>query len=128
MTLVIVAILACVLFLLMIVFQVLLAIGLPYGRVAYGGKYEILPTNLRVMSLIAVGIFSFGIINVLERVNILTLFNNELLTTIVVWIFAVYLTLNTLMNVASKSQWEKRIMTPISFVIAVCCYLLAIIG
>jgi len=80
------------------------------------------------MSLIAVGIFILGIIVALERAAIITVFNNELLTAIVVWIFAIYLTLNTLMNAVSKSKWEKRIMTPISFVITVCCYILAIAG
>ncbi|MBY8991936.1 MAG: hypothetical protein KGD58_14425 [Candidatus Lokiarchaeota archaeon] len=125
---IITAIIVCVLLFLLIIFQLLLAIGLPFGRFAYGGKYEKLPNNLRIMSLIAVGIFIFGIIIVLERATIITILNNELFTTIVVWIFAVYLTLNTLMNAASKSQREKRIMTPISFVIAVCCYTLAIVG
>ena len=128
MILIIVAIIASVLFFLMSIFQVLLAIGLPYGRAAYGGKYETLPKNLRIMSLIAVGIFVFGIIIVLERAEIITILNNTLLTIIVVWIYAVYLTLNTLMNAVSKSQLEKRIMTPISLVIAVCCFILAILG
>lgn len=127
MILIIAAIIACVLFFLMSIFQVLLALGLPLGRVAYGGKYETLPKKLRIMSLIAVGIFIFGIFIVLEQGTIITVFNNELLTTIVVWILAVFLTLNTLMNAVSKSQSEKRIMTPISFVIAVCCYILAIL-
>lgn len=128
MILIITAIITCVLLFLLIIFQLLLAIGLPFGRFAYGGKYEKLPNNLRIMSLIAVGIFIFGIIVVLEQATIITIFNNELLTIIVVWIFAVYLTLNTLMNAVSKSQWEKQIMTPISFGIAVCCYILAILG
>lgn len=128
MTLIIAAILTSVLLFLLIIFQLLLVIGLPFGRFAYGGKYEKLPKNLRIMSLIAMGIFIFGILIVLERATLLTIFNNEILTTIVVWVFAVYLTLNTLMNVASKSKWEKRIMTPISLIIAVCCYILAIMG
>ena len=128
MILIIAAIIACVLFFLLSIFQLLLAIGLPFGRVAYGGKYEKLPNNLRIMSLIAVVIFIFGIFIILEQGKIITVFNNELLTTIVVWILAVYLTLNTLMNAVSKSQSEKLIMTPISFAIAVCCYILAIMG
>ena len=128
MILIIVAIVACVLFFLMSIFQLLLVIGLPYGRAAYGGKYETLPKNLRIMSLIAVGILVFGIIIVLERAEIITLINNTQLTKIVVWIYTGYSTLNTLINAVSKSQWEKRIMTPISLVIAVCCFILAIIG
>lgn len=122
----VIAIILCGLFVMMSIFQLLLAFGLPMGRVAYGGKYETLPKNLRIASLIAVGIFVFGIIIVLERAEIMTLLNNPLLITIVIWILAVYFTLNVLMNIASKSQMEKRIMTPISLVIAVCCYIIAI--
>jgi len=128
MILIIAAIITTILFVLMGVFQVLLAIGLPLGRLAYGGKYETLPKKLRIMSLIAVAIFVFGIIIVLERAEIITILNNVVLTAIVVWIYAVYSTLNTLMNAASKSQSEKLIMTPISLLIAVCCYILAILG
>ena len=112
----------------MSVFQLLLAIGLPLGRAAYGGKYEILPKNLRIMSLVAVGIFVFGMIIVLERAGLITIFNNPLLTAIVVWILAVYSTLNVLMNAVSKSRIEKRIMTPLSILIAICCYIVAIVA
>ncbi|GAG16727.1 unnamed protein product, partial [marine sediment metagenome] len=71
MILLITAIIACVLFVLISVFQILLVLGLPFGRAAFGGKYERLPTNLRIISLIAVGIFIFGIIVILERAGII---------------------------------------------------------
>ena len=128
MILLITAIVACILFVLMTVFQLLLALGLPLGRVAYGGKYEKLPTKLRIASLIAVGIFVFAIFIVLERAGIITIFNNTLFTAIVLWILAGYFTLNVLMNAVSKSKWEKRIMTPLVLIIAVCCFIVAIIG
>ncbi len=38
------AIIAVVLFTGMNLFQLLLALGLPFGRLAYGGKYEKLPS------------------------------------------------------------------------------------
>ena len=109
MILIITAILTCVLFALMSIFQLLLALGLPLGKAAYGGKYEKLPTNLRIASLIVVGIF-------------------VLLTVIVIWILAGYSSLNVLMNAVSKSKWEKRIMTPLSLIIAICCFIIAILG
>ena len=37
----------------LVIFHILLALGKPYGRAAYGGKYEILPTNLKIISIIA---------------------------------------------------------------------------
>jgi hypothetical protein len=128
MIVIIVAIIACVLFVLMSIFQLLLALGLSLGRLTYGGKYEKLPKNLRIVSLIAVGIFVFTIIIVLERAGLITIFNNTLLTAIVIWILGGYSPLNTIMNAVSKSQWEKRIMTPISLTIAVCCFIVAILA
>jgi len=67
----IVAIIAIILFGIMIVFQFLLVLGLPLGHLAYGGKYKELPTNLRIMSILAIGIFMFATIIVLELVEFL---------------------------------------------------------
>lgn len=128
MILIITAIIATILFAMMSIFQLLLALGLPLGKAAYGGKYEKLPTNLRIVSLIAIGIFVFATIIVLERAEIITIFNNTLLSAIAIWILTGYSTLNVLMNAVSKSKWEKRIMTPLSLIIAVCCFIVAILG
>lgn len=67
----IVAIIAIILFSIMIVFQFLLVLGLPLGHLAYGGKYKELLTNLRIMSILAIGIFMFATIIVLELVEFL---------------------------------------------------------
>ena len=39
---------------------------------------------------------------------------------------AVYLSLNTVMNFISKSKKEKYIMTPLSFIAAVCFWISAV--
>jgi hypothetical protein len=121
------AIIVVVLFSLLTVFQFLLALGLPLGHLAYGGKHEKLPRNLRISSIVAIGIFIFGSLEVLENANLITLVNIPLVSLITVWILAIYLTLNTLMNLLSKSKKEKLIMTPISLIAAICCYIIAIL-
>ena len=126
MIVIIVAIIVCVLFVWMSIFQLLLALGLPIGRLAYGGKYEKLPNKLRILSLIAIGIFVFASISVLDRAELITIFNNPDIAYYAVWVIAVYITFNTLLNAASKSKWEKRIMTPISLTLAVCCFIVVI--
>jgi hypothetical protein len=128
MTILIAAIIAVMIFVVISVFQVLLALGLPLGKLAYGGKYEKLPTNMRIMSLIAIGIFALGSISVLERVAIIMIFNNQIFTLVVVWIIAVYLAFNTLTNAISKSKQEKLIMTPLSLISAICCFIVAILA
>jgi hypothetical protein len=123
----IVAIIAVVLFTGMSVFQLLLVIGLPFGRLAYGGKYEKLPSKMKITSLIGIVIFIFASLSVLERAEIIIIFNNPMFVTVFVWIIAVYLAFNTLMNAISKSKWEKLIMTPISLTLAICCFIVVIV-
>jgi hypothetical protein len=51
-----------------------------------------------------------------------------MLVTVFVWIIAVYLAINTLMNLISKSKWEKLIMTPISLTLTTCCFIVVILA
>jgi len=128
MTVLIAAIIAVVIFVVISVIQLLLALGLPLGKLAYGGKYEKLPTNMRIMSFVAIGIFTLGSISVLERAGIITIFNNPIFTLVVVWIMAIYLAFNTLLNAISKSKQEKLIMTPLSLILSICCFIVAIVA
>ena len=121
------AIIAVVLFAGMSVFQLLLVLGLPFGRLAYGGKYEKLPSKIKIISLIGIVIFIFTTLSVLERAEIIIIFNNLMFVTVIVWIIAVYLAFITLMNAISKSKWEKLIMTPISLTLAICCFIVVIL-
>jgi hypothetical protein len=121
------AIIAVVLFTGMIVFQLLLVLGLPFGHLAYGGKYEKLPSKMKIVSLVGIVIFIFAILSVLERAGIIIIFNNPMFVTVFVWIIAIYLVFNTLMNAISKSKWEKLIMTPISLTLAICCFIVVIV-
>ena len=121
------AIIAVVLFTGMNIFQLLLALGLPFGRLAYGGKYEKLPSKMKITSLIGIVIFIFASLSVLERAKIITIFNNLMFVTVFIWIIAVYLAFNTLMNAISKSKWEKLIMTPISLTLTICCFIVVVV-
>ena len=122
------ALIAVVFFTVLSIFQLLLAIGLRLGKLAYGGKYEKLPTNMRIMSIVAIGIFVLASISVLERAVIIIIFNNPILTMVIVWIIAIYLAFNTLLNLLSKSKPEKLIMTPISLISAICCFIVVILA
>jgi len=128
MTVLIAAIIAVVLFAVMSIIQLLLALGLPYGRLAFGGKYEKLPTRMRIFSVIAIIIFVFASISILERAGIIIIFNNPIFIAVFIWIIAIYLAFNTLLNAISKSKWEKVIMTPISLILAICCFIVAIVA
>ena len=108
------------------VFQILLALGLPVGRAAWGGKHRVLPGNLRIASFFSALLFVFVSISVLEKVGMITVLNNQTLVNWVVWIFTAFLGLNTTNNFVSRIKLEKRIMTPISLTSGLLCITVAI--
>ncbi|MHA1915703.1 MAG: hypothetical protein ACW986_09955 [Promethearchaeota archaeon] len=126
MLVIIAAIISVVIFIVLSIFQILLAAGLSLGRFAYGGKHETLPKNLRIMSIIAVGIFIFGLISVLIQAELFLIIPNSLVFLVVVWILAFYLAFNTLTNLMSRSKSEKYVMTPISLILTICLFIIAI--
>ncbi|MHA1671358.1 MAG: hypothetical protein ACTSV5_12390 [Promethearchaeota archaeon] len=111
------------------IFLLLLAIGMPLGYLAFGGKHEKkLPNKLRIISIIAMGIFIFTSLAVLDLANFISIFSNSLIPTIAIWILAFYFAFNILTNVISKSKWEKRIMVPLSLTLSVCCFIIVILA
>ena len=119
------AVLVTVGFFALMCFQILLALGFPYGQAAWGGKYTILPPRLRIASLFSAGIFVVASLFILERADIISVFNNSTIVKIVVWFIVAFLGLNTLSNLVSRSALEKRIMTPVSLTLAILCFIVA---
>ena len=95
-------------------FQILLALGLPLGKAAWGGRYRILPPALRLGSLAAVGILATAGWILLARTGMVAPGAEPVAVRIVAWIFAAYFGLNVLMNLLSRSPIERAIMTPTS--------------
>ena len=118
------AIISTIIFAGMSVFQLLLVLGYPYGKAAWGGNHETLPTSLRIGSGIAIIVFGIASYLVLSRAKIITDFDKAKISRYGVLVLAVLFSLNTIMNLVSKSMLEKVIMTPIALVLSVCCFIL----
>lgn len=115
-------------FLFVTILYVLLALGLPYGEFAMGGKYRIMPLHMRVACVISVIIQVIAILVVLQTGNVIYIGLPQSIVKGMCYFFAVYLTLNTFMNGLSRSKQEKTVMTPLSLVTAICFWITAING
>jgi len=115
-----------VLFAALAVFQLLLALGLPLGRFAWGGFHERPPRAFRIASALAVGVFVFGILAVLERAGLHDTLLDARVAEITCWILTAIFALSTLGNLNSRSPAEKRVMTPVAVVLTISCLLLAL--
>ena len=108
------AILGAILFTIIAIMTLLVACGLPLGEFTMGGQYKILPKNSRVMAIFSLFIQMFAIIIILQSGHYIPLWFSYNITKFICFFFAVYLTINIIMNILSKSKKEKYVMTPLS--------------
>ena len=104
---------------------VLVACGLPLGEFTMGGQHKILPKKFRITAVISVAIQIFAMIIILQAGGLLPLWLSFKVTKYICFFFATYLSLNTIMNMISKSKKEKYVMTPISFIAGICFWITA---
>jgi hypothetical protein len=107
------AIAAAIVLALLVVFQLLLAAGLPLGCAAWRGKYRVLPTGLRWASLAAAGVLGFAAWVLLARAGLVAPGPEPIATRAGTWVFAGFFILNAVGNVTSQSRVERYIMTPV---------------
>ena len=119
------SILGAVLFGVIAIMTVLVACGLPLGEFTMGGQHKILPKKFRVMAVISVAIQIFAMIIILQAGGFISLWLSFKITKYICFFFAVYLFLNTIMNMISKSRKEKYVMTPLSLIAAICFWITA---
>lgn len=119
------SILGAVLFGVIAIMTVLVACGLPLGEFTMGGQHKILPKNLRVAAVISVAIQIFAMIIILQAGGFIPLWLSFKVTEYICFFFAAYLSLNTIMNIISKSKKEKYVMTPISLISTICFWITA---
>jgi hypothetical protein len=96
---------------LLVVFQLLLAAGLPLGRAAWRGKYRVLPSGLRWASLAAAGVLGLAAWVVLARAAVVAPGPEPIAILASTWVFAGFFFLNAIGNVTSKSRVERYLMT-----------------
>ena len=109
-----------------IILSVLLICGLPLGELTMGGQYKVYPDKLRIVLVVQLLLQAFFVIIILQAGEIMPLWFSENVTKIICTIMAVYLSLNTVMNLISKSKKEKYVMTPLSLMTAICFWITAL--
>ncbi len=119
------SILGAVLFGIIAIMTVLVACGLPLGEYTMGGQHKILPKKFRIAAVISVAIQIFAMIIILQAGGLLPFWFSFKITKYICFFFAAYLSLNTIMNMISKSKKEKYVMTPISLIAGICFWITA---
>jgi hypothetical protein len=107
------------------VFQLALALGAPIGRFAWGGRHRVLPTKLRIGSLVSIVIYAVIALLALDRSGAIDVVPDGV-STVGMWIVFAYFVLGIPLNAISRSKAERYTMTPIVTVLAVLSLLVAL--
>lgn len=110
-----------------LVFQVGLALGAPWGAMAWGGAHPgRLPAGYRIASAFAIVLYPVILLLVLDAADVLDLgWVSGGAARTWMWVLTVVFALGTLANAASRSRPE-RIWAPVSGMIAVCTAIIAL--
>ena len=113
-------------FSIVIIVSILILCGLPLGELTMGGQYKVFPPKLRIVLVTQLILQVFFVLIILQMGEIIPLLFSYNVTKIIGIVMAIYLSINTVMNLISKSKKEKFIMTPLSFVSAICFWITAL--
>lgn len=111
------AIVAAAGFLLIAAFQLLLALGAPLGRAAWGGREARLPMRLRRASAVAVVIWIVAALVILGRAGMPVVALPGVVLEWGAWALVVLSFLGALVNFASSSPWERFGWGPLALVL-----------
>lgn len=109
-----------------ILFQAALAVGMPWGEYAMGGKYPgKLPAPMRVACLIQIVILAFLAVIVLSQSgSILPGWSG--FAKVAIWFVVAFSVLSTILNLITRSVWERRIWAPVAVLMLVTSLIVAI--
>ncbi|MEK3885520.1 hypothetical protein [Paenibacillus sp. PL2-23] len=109
-----------------VIFQLALAAGAPWGSAAMGGKYPgKLPPAMRVSALIQVLILALFASIVLSKSGIIWSEWHSFASA-AIWFVVGFLALNIVLNTITRSKWERIIWAPIALVLFITSVIVAV--
>ena len=123
----IVAFIACVLILGLAGLQVALLAGAPVGRFAWGGRDDVLPREKRANAIVAVVLYLFFALIILQGVAVVEPFS-LIVGQIAIWLLTAYFFIAFVLSAMSTSRHEQILMCSVNVVLAALTLIVAIAG
>lgn len=115
-----------VLIALVVLFQLALALGAPWGAMAMGGKFPgRLPPAMRIAALAQVVVLVLVALAVLTRAGVV-LTEFAVLSKSAIWAVLVFCLISAILNMITPSKRERMLWAPVSVVLLVCATCVAL--
>lgn len=93
---------------------------IPIKFFVLGSNFSKAPSQLRFKSMLILFVYIFGIIFMLDRVNVIQAIGLTQIPEMVAMFFAVLFCANAFRGILSKNKWEINLHTSLSFIISSC--------
>ena len=108
-----------------VLFQLALAAGMPWGNLAWGGKFPgELPVYMRAAS-IASALLLLGFGMVVSARSGIALSHWQPISRVLVWVVVGYCALGVIANALTPSAWERIIWLPTTMLLLACSIVVA---
>lgn len=120
------AYLFCVLIAFVVAFQFALALGVPWGEMAMGGKFPgRLPPPMRMAALVQIAVLVFIALVVVTRAGVI--FDDFLaLSKSIMWAVLVFCLIGAILNSVTPSKKERMLWAPVSIALLICATCVAL--
>lgn len=116
---------ATLLFTVVIILQILLAVGILPISMAWGGRQSELTVSLRIASIIAAVLLGVFIYVIRYRAGLISKIPIPVMVKVVSWIITAFMAFNTLGNITSLSTNEQLLFGPVTFILTIACLLVS---
>jgi len=109
-----------------ILFQLALALGAPWGEYSMGGKFKgRYPPKMRAVAIMNAAVLAFIAIIALARAELIWPCLYSFSKT-AIWVVVGFSVLSVFLNTATKSVWERRIWLPVALGMLITSFITAI--
>lgn len=100
------------------ILQAALISGAPIGQFAWGGQHKVLPTKLRIGSVVAIVLYILFALLLMDKAGLIDVVSDSV-ANIGIWVVTVYLISGVLLNAISRSKSERLVIAPVTLVLAI---------
>jgi hypothetical protein len=111
---------------LLAIFHVFVLLGVIPADIVWGGRIQGVPSNLLTLEAIAILLTLVFIVIIAAKTGYFQAGRLSGAVNVGVWLIFVYLLLNTLGNLVSGVSFESLIAAPVTIILALCAFRLAI--
>lgn len=115
----------CIFTAVIVIFQLALALGAPWGEMAMGGKFPgRFPPKMRVAAIVQIVLLQLVAIIVLVRAELLFGEYYEISRS-AVWFVVALFVVSSIMNIITPSKKERMMWAPIAIILLICSLIVA---